>query len=116
VLRAYCDLEREATPAELPLPFGHGECPKFVCHRYFWDVCNDRPLVSDLVVHLGDAFEPKTIWAGAAALTFFDAENEEVLPFQPRRVLGGWCFTKSFHHGTSPPVVIHDFLDSEKGA
>jgi acetoacetate decarboxylase len=111
VLRAHCDLEHTVELDELPIRISDDYCPRFLGHRYFWDICQDRPAVSDLVAHWGDHMRLGQVWGGPAGVAFFDAENEEVLPFQPRRVLGGWWFTLLFDHTTSPPVVIHEYLD-----
>jgi hypothetical protein len=110
VLRAHCDLEQEVDMDDTSLPY-HSEQPppKYLGHRYFWGVCEDRPLVDDLVAHWGDNIDIDSVWTGPADVTFFDAENEEVLPFQPRQVIGGWFFTMRFDHSSSPPQVIHTY-------
>ena len=110
VLRAHVDLEREVKLDDTPLPYRTGQpAPKYLGRRYFWGICEDRPLVDDLVAHWGDNIEIETAWTGPADVTFFDAENEEVLPFTPRRVLGGWFFPMRFDHSASPPQVIHTY-------
>lgn len=48
---------------------------------------------------------------GPATLTFHDAENEEVLPFQPLVVHDAFRFSLRFSHASSPPVVVHNYLD-----
>ena len=110
VLRASVKFERECGTAGLPMRFTNDYCPRHLGRRHFWDVCNSRPLVDDLVAHWGDEMELGPVWTGPATLQFFEAENEEVLPFQPLRVNNGWRFTLNFTHSTSPPVVIHDYL------
>ncbi len=109
VLRAYVDLKRPIRGEELPFRIGHGECPKYVGHRYVYDVVEDKPALNDLVVHWGDDLELDDVWAGEAGVTFYDAENEEVLPFQPKRVVGGWWYRQIFNHGTSRSQVLHRF-------
>jgi len=111
VLRAHCDLERRVDPGETPFRISDDYCPRFLGHRFFWDACEDRPAVNDLVCHWGDAMTLGEIWSGPADLRFLAAENEEVLPFQPRRVLGGWWFTLRFDHKQSTPYVVHRFED-----
>jgi len=112
VLRAHVDLERELEIDDTPLPYRRGQRgPKYLGRRFFWGACEDRPLVDDLVAHWGDSIQIDSVWGGSADVTFFDAENEEVLPFQPRRVLGGWFFNMSFDHATSPPEVIHRYAE-----
>ena len=64
----------------------------------------------DLVVHWGDNLKLGPVWSGDASLRFFDAENEDVLPFQPRRVVGGWYLNWHFNHSKSTPYVLHSFL------
>lgn len=109
VLRAYVDLKRPIRGEELPFRIGHGECPKYVGHRYVYDVVEDKPALNDLVVHWGDDLELDDVWAGEAGVTFYDAENEEVLSFQPKRVVGGWWYRQIFNHGTSRSQVLHRF-------
>jgi len=113
VLRATVDLEREVEQADLPFQMRNDYCPRFVGRRYFWDSCKDEPAKDDLVAHWGDSMTLGPIWQGTAGLEFFDAVNEEVLPFKPLRVVGGWYFTLTFDHRDSPPVVIHDYLEAQ---
>ncbi len=110
VHRTHVDLKRIYEPEELPfrMPRG-GPGPRYVGHRYVYDVVEDRPALNDLVVHWGDDRTVGEIWGGEASLTFYEAENEEVLPFQPRRMVGGWWYTVRFDHATSPPKIIHRF-------
>ena len=112
VHRTYVDLKRIIEPEELPFRMPReGPSPRYVGHRYVYDVVEDRPALNDLVVHWGDNRTVGEIWSGDASLTFYEAENEEVLPFQPRRMIGGWWYPVRFDHGTSPPKVIHRFGD-----
>ena len=99
VLRATVDLEREVGLDDLPFRISNDYCPRFLGRRYFWDVCEDRPARDDLLAHWGDSMTLGPVWAGPADVRFFDAENEEVLPFEPLRVNGGWYFTMRFDHG-----------------
>jgi acetoacetate decarboxylase len=110
VLRAHVDFERtyEREGGELPPAISHPQ-PKYLARRFFWDVVADRPLVDDIVAHRGDDRQFGEIWGGPAGLTFHDAENEEVLAFQPRRILGGWWHTMNFHHKQSIPEILHEF-------
>jgi acetoacetate decarboxylase len=110
ILRATIDLEREVDQASLPFEIHDGYCPRFLGRRFFWDACEDRPARDDLVAHWGDSMRLGPVWSGSADLRFFDAINEEVLPFQPTAIHGGWYFTLTFDHKDSPPVVIHDYL------
>jgi len=110
VLRASISFEREYAAQEMSVPFDSAN-PKHVGRRMFWDVCHSRPLLDDLVAHWGDDLATGAIWGGPATLTFHDAENEEVLPFQPLRVHEGVQFPLRFTHATSPPVVLHRFGD-----
>ena len=110
VNRTHLDLKRICEPEELPFPMLRGgPSPRYCGHRYVYDVVEDRPALNDLVVHWGDHRTVGTIWSGEPSLTFYEAENEEVLPFQPRRMVGGWWYTVRFDHSTSPPKVIHRF-------
>lgn len=113
VLRASVEMEREYTVEELPFFYRPDVPARHVGHRQFWDICNSRPMVDDLVAHWGDDREIGPVWGGPATLTFHDAENEEVLPFKPRVVHGGWRWTLKFNHSTSPPVVLHNYLANE---
>jgi acetoacetate decarboxylase len=107
VLRGYVDLKREVE--NLPFTWTNEYHPRLVGWRYVWDVCAGKPALNDLVVHWADNHQMGPIWEGNAWLKFFDAENEEVLPFQPLRVVGGWWFTLVFDHQDSPPYVLHKF-------
>jgi hypothetical protein len=111
VLRARVDFERQYAPDELPVRWTNDYCPRHLGRRMFWDVCTSQPLVDDLVAHWADDMEMGPIWGGPAELTFYDAENEEVLPFQPLNVNLGWQFSLRFTHASSPPVVIHQFTE-----
>lgn len=110
VMRGWVDLDHEVNreSGELPLSLSQ-QTPKYLGQRFFWDAVADRPLVNDLVAHWGDERKFGPIWTGDAALTFHEAEGEEVLPFQPLRVIGGWWHTMSFHHSTSPPEIVLTF-------
>jgi acetoacetate decarboxylase len=110
ILRATVDLDREVDQADLPFECGDGQCPRFLGRRFLWDSCEDRPAKDDLVAHWGDSFLLGPVWRGEASLEFFDAVNEEVLPFAPVRIHGGWYFTQTFDHSTSAPRVIYDYL------
>jgi hypothetical protein len=110
VLRAHVDLEKMIDSSELPFQIGDDACPKWVGRRRFYDVVADRLAFDDLVVHSGDDLKLGPIWSGDASLTFFAAENEDVLSFQPRRVLGGWYLSWHFNHGKNGGYVLHDFL------
>jgi hypothetical protein len=111
VLRAYMDFERTIPPSEMPFPINEEYCPRFLGHRYVYDVASGRPILNDLCAHWGDTWELGEIWTGSAGLTFYDAENEEVLPFQPRRVLGGYWFRLRWGHRGTQPKVIYQFPD-----
>jgi hypothetical protein len=47
---------------------------------------------------------------GSAELEFFDADNEELLPIRPSRVLGGYWLPMSFM--LEGVRVVHDYLGS----
>jgi acetoacetate decarboxylase len=111
VLRAHVDLERKWEMDETPLPYGSGlDAPRYLGRRFMWDITKDRPLVDDLVAHWGDSIEMESWWGGPASVEFFASENEEVIPFQPVRVLGGWWSTLYFDHKSSTPEVVYDYL------
>jgi Acetoacetate decarboxylase (ADC) len=110
VLRAYLDLKRQDDG--MPLLTANGFLPE-VAHRNFYDVVNGRSAIDDLIVHWSDGLTPGPIWAGDAWLRFYEAENEEVIRFQPSRVVGGWFSTLAFRQPTAnghPPAVLYDFL------
>jgi hypothetical protein len=113
VLRAQHDLKHEIPVEDMPFRTSNDYCPKFLGWRYFYDVCEDRPAISDLVAHWGDEMEIGPVGAGDADVVFHDAEAEEVLPFKPRRVLGGWYFTILYNHRGSVPQVIHSFEEAQ---
>jgi hypothetical protein len=112
VLRTHVDLTTAVEAADLPFQMSNSYCPRFLGWRYYHDVVEDRPGLNDLVRHWGDDLELGPVWAGPAELEFYDAENEEVLPFQPLRVRGGWFFTLAFRHTESKPEVIHRYGDA----
>jgi hypothetical protein len=110
LMRGWLDFEREVSrdSDELPISISM-QTPKYLGERFFWDSVEDRPMIHDLVAHWGDDRRFGPVWAGDASLTFYDAEGEELMPFQPRRIVGGWWHTMSFNHGTSTPEIIHTF-------
>jgi hypothetical protein len=110
VLRAYVDLRGQITAADLPFEIGDDNCPKWLCRRRVYDVVEDRPAFDDLVVHWGDNMKLGPIWSGDASLQFFDVENEDVLPFQPDRVVGGWYLSWHFNHSKSGRYTLHSFI------
>jgi hypothetical protein len=112
VLRAYGDLERIVPREELPWAMGgmpdyHGS----IGHRYVYDPCARKPALNDLVVGFGDNMELSPIWYGDGWIKFYDAENEEVQQFEPRRMLGAWWFYVRFNHSINPPYVLHEYGD-----
>jgi acetoacetate decarboxylase len=109
VLRQYVDLQRESNTSELPFPMSNTYCPRFLGWRHYHDVVEDRPALNDLVRHWGDDLDLGPVWTGPAGLEFFDAENEEVLPFQPVRIRAGWFFTLFFRHTESKPEVLYRY-------
>jgi acetoacetate decarboxylase len=109
VLRGYVDLKREVPVTTHPLKWNNEYGPHLVGWRYVWDVCAGEPALNDLVVHWGDDNRLGPLWEGDAWLKFYDAENEEVLPFQPLKMVGGWWYTLVFDHHQSPPYVLHRF-------
>ena len=111
VLRGYIDLQRREE--KMPFRMEDDYCPRFVGRRHFYDVVKGRPAIDDIVVHWSEGLRLGPIWGGDAWLQFYDAENEEAIRFQPKRVLGGWFTTISFSHDTGPahpPEVLHDYL------
>lgn len=83
------------------------------CMRHVPDVeipPRGKPRVHDLtqMVMTGASFGQAT--AGDAELTFFDADNEELLPIQPTAILGGYWIPMSFVlHGIR---VVHNYLEA----
>ena len=116
VLRTHVDLTSQADPSDLPFPMSNSYCPRFLGWRCYHDVVADRPGLNDLVRHWGDDLELGPVWSGPAELEFYDAENEEVLPFQPLRVRGGWFFTLAFRHTESKPEVIYRYGEGAMAA
>ena len=108
--RSYIDLKREIPASEMPFQIGGEHAPRFLGHRYVYDVARNRPAINDLCAHWGDAMEAGVFWTGEADAEFFEAENEEVLPFKPVRVVAGYWFQLLWGHGTSQPEVIVDYM------
>jgi hypothetical protein len=111
VLRAYGDLKRVVPQDELPPSYRQPEHVRYVGHRYVYDPCKRKPARNDLVVYFGDNREFSPIWHGDGWVQFYDAENEEVLQFQPKRMLGSWWYYIRFNHSINPPYVLHDYGD-----
>ena len=111
VLRASCTLDRQISREELPFRVSDDYCPRFVGRRHHYDSARREVVIDDLCAHWGTEMALGEISTGPAELRFGEAENEEVLPFQPRRVLGGWWFDLAWAH-SEPPTVIHDYLAS----
>lgn len=81
------------------------------CMRHFPD-CHvpprGRPLVHDLTQMVMTEMRQGEVLRGPATLRFLDADNEELLPLQPREVLGGYWMPMGFRlHGVR---VVHDYL------
>jgi hypothetical protein len=107
VLRAQVDLEREVTREECPFDF---RTTYGLCHRYIWDSVERKPLRDDLLSIKGDNMTIGPIWGGPANIEFFDAEAEDVLQFQPRRMVGGWFWTMRFDHSDTPPSIVYSYV------
>jgi preprotein translocase subunit Sec61beta len=116
VVRGYLDIRRGND--RMPFRMENDYCPKFAGRRHFFDIVRGEPAVDDLVVHWATGLNMGPVWAGDAWLRFYEAENEEAIRFQPRRVLGGWFVRQSFTHAASeghPFEVLHDYLAASKG-
>ncbi|WP_432826152.1 acetoacetate decarboxylase family protein [Dactylosporangium sp. CA-092794] len=111
VHRIYGDLKEVIRPEDTPFKWVQGSCPHFLGHRYIWDSVKGRPLANDLVAHYGDDVEMGPVWHGDGWAQFYDAENDEVLQFQPREMVGSWFFTLRFTHQKSSPYIVHDYGD-----
>jgi Acetoacetate decarboxylase (ADC) len=114
VLRGYVDLERR--DLEMPFRMTNDYCPRFVGRRHFYDIVKQRPAVDDLVVHWSDGLNMGSVFGGDAWLQFYEAENEEAIRFQPRRMLGGWFVRQSFRHAPAaghPFEVLYDYVDRD---
>jgi hypothetical protein len=61
------------------------------------------------VVHIGDNNKLSPVWMGDGWVKFYEAENEEVEQFQPKRMIGAWWYSLTYHHQTTPPWVIYDY-------
>ena len=109
VLRAYGDLDRVVPVEDLPWPFTGSDYHGSIGHRYVYDPCRGKPALNDLVVSFGDNIELGPIWRGEGWVQFYDAENEEVLQFKPKRMLGAWWFYIRFNHSKNAPYVLHDY-------
>jgi hypothetical protein len=107
VLRGSLAFRREVAhdSDELPIAIRHPQ-PRYLGRRSIYDVVGDGMLVDDLVAHWGDDRVVGPIWTGDADLQFYEAEGEEVLPFQPRRIVGAWWYTLLFNHKKGLPVVL----------
>lgn len=82
------------------------------CMRHVPDVevpPRGRPALHDLTQMVMTDTRFGQALAGDGDLRFFDADNEELLPLQPTRVLGGYWIPMSFVlHGIR---VVHDYLE-----
>lgn len=81
------------------------------CLRHFPD-CHvpprGRPLVHDLTQMVMSAVRFGAPRRGPASLRFFEADNEELLPIQPREVMGGYWLPMGFL--LEGVRVVHDYL------
>jgi acetoacetate decarboxylase len=109
VLRATADLKRKATQKDMPWHWTNAFAPRFIGHRYVYDSCKGKPVLNDLVVHIADNCELSQIWYGDGWVKFYEAENEEVEQFQPKRMIGAWWYSIHYNHQITPPYVIHDY-------
>ena len=106
-MKAHVDINSKAD--ELPFRAGDGYCPKYLGHRYVYDIVAGKPALNDLVAHWGDQVQiPGDMWTGDASVTFYDCENEEVLGSNRGASSVDGC-TPVFDHRSSPPEVIHSF-------
>jgi acetoacetate decarboxylase len=91
------------------LGFYTGKLP-LTCMRHIPDLHIPplgRPLVHDLTQMVMTDVGFGTCRAGKATLNFADADNEDLLPLQPRDVLGGYVLPMSFVlHGVS---IVHTY-------
>lgn len=81
------------------------------CMRHFPDVQVPplgRPLVHDLTQMVMSGTQFGQMMRGSAELEFFDADNEELSPIRPTRVLGGYWLPMSFL--LEGVRVVHDYL------
>jgi acetoacetate decarboxylase len=101
--------EREVALAELD--FYTSNLP-LTCMRHMPDVevpPRNKPRLHDLTQMAMTDTQFGQATAGKADLRFFDADNEELLPIQPTKVLGGYWIPMSFLlHGVR---VVHDYLE-----
>lgn len=118
VLRAYGDLRRPVGPdEELPSGVAPAETVPNVGLRYVFDSCRGRPALNDLVVdQVTSTRETRDMWTGEGWIHFYEAENEEVQQFEPRRMLGAWWWRMRRRRGIGRaggrPRVIHEFGDA----
>ncbi len=110
VLRAYGELRRPVRSDEqLPPGVASSKDVPNIGHRYVWDSCTRTPARNDLVMDGGGSRETSDMWTGDAWIEFYDAENEEVQQFRPRRMIGAWWYRARYGKGGGAPRVIHDY-------
>ena len=82
------------------------------CERHFPD-CHvpprGRPLVHDLTQMIMTNTEFGTILKGDANLSFYDADNEELIPLQPKEVYGGYWLPMGFM--LEGIKTVYDYLE-----
>ncbi len=82
-----------------------------ICMRHFPDIHVPpvgRPLVHDLTQMVMTDTRFGEVLRGPADLRFFASDNEDLLPIQPTKVLGGYWIPMGFNlHGIR---VVHDYL------
>jgi len=82
------------------------------CERHFPD-CHvppkGRPLVHDLTQMIMTDTEFGTILKGDANLSFYDADNEELIPLQPKEVYGGYWLPMGFM--LEGIKTVYDYLE-----
>src|SRR5205085_4246349 len=77
----------------LPLAVASAATVPHVGLRYWYDTVTQRPARNDLIAEFGGNRETTPVWEGEGQIRFHDAENEEVQPFAPRRMVGAWWYS-----------------------
>jgi hypothetical protein len=109
-MRGYIDLQRPLAAPGIPrIVDGDGSRPMLLGRRFNWDKVADRPLVDDL---LGANISEQlvgAVWEGAPSLTFCAAEGDDLLPFTPASMIGGWWHASSLAGATTQYESVHSF-------
>ena len=109
LIKGTLTIEKQISPAELPLPMGR----PLIHLRHFPSITElGKPSVCELV-KLGATNKQAdpVAWAGSGALEFYPSELEEHMPLKPKKVLGAYWFRNGYTFDSA--ILLHDYLKND---